>query len=362
MSVGESPKEAANITAAHAGNGTSEGEATTFVGVDVGGTKVSIATMSPGHFGEPRLLATEKSSQQALLDQLGDAITAAIASSEVPVAGVGLGIPSVIEFASGRVRSSVNVPLANVPVREVIRERLGGTPVFVDNDATCAALAEAYSEHGVLVTANLVMFTVGTGVGGGIVIDGRPYRGATGAAAELGHTIVGLDLADGATAAPAGGQAGSQFPREGSLESLASGRALDALARKAAATHPDSALGRLAATGAAVGGPEAVAAAQEGDVHAVAALRLLGERLGVGIAGAINTLDPDVVAIGGGASAAGQLLLEPARQTALRFVLPGVGTKTEIRLARWGPAAGVRGAALLAYLELQRARERGVRP
>ncbi len=336
---------------------TQPGAVRTYIGVDVGGTKVSIGRMSAGSFSEPVLMATEKSSQKALIEQLSEGIAKAIDSSEHPVAAVGLGIPSVIEFATGRVRSSVNVPLTDVPMREVMQARLDGVPVFVDNDATVAALAEAHDEHGKLQTPNLVMFTAGTGVGGGIVIDGRPYRGATGAAAELGHTIVALDLSDGAHAEPApaaAGQATREFPRAGSLESVAAGRALDTLARSSAAAHPQSALGRLAADGVQVSGPYAVTAARDGDEHAAATVRLIGERLGVGIANAINTLDPEVVAIGGGVSAAGELLLQAAQQTAWRFVLPGVGTCTEIRLARSGPQAGVRGAALLASMELAR--------
>ena len=107
----------------------------------------------------------------------------------------------------------------------------------------------------------------------------------------------------------------------------------------------------MAAGGEQVAGPDAVSAAFDGDPVAIGVIRVLGERLGIGIANAINTLDPDVVAIGGGASAAGELLLEPARETALAYVLPGVGTQTEIRLARRGPEAGVLGAALLAATE-----------
>jgi glucokinase len=203
-------------------------------------------------------------------------------------------------------------------------------PVYVDNDATVAAVAEAHGPDAKVDVRHLVMLTVGTGVGGGIVIDGRVYRGATGAAAELGHTIVGAALADGAPAA-------GRFPQPSSLEHYAAGRALDALAAERGLED----------------GPGAVAAAQRGDEAGLECLRILGERLGVGIANLVNTLDPDVVVIGGGAgSAAGDLLLEPAREAAKRFILPGVGTQTEYRTARYGPEAGVLGAALMAGQEL----------
>ncbi len=126
-----------------------------------------------------------------------------------------------------------------MPLRHVLGERLG-VPVFVDNDATVAALAEAHDEDLNLVARNLVIITVGTGIGGGIVIDGRIFRGASGGAGELGIRSSGLDLA-GAVPAPMG-----HFPQPGSLEFVASGHALDRLAAQAAALHPDSELGRLA--------------------------------------------------------------------------------------------------------------------
>jgi glucokinase len=335
-----------------------------FIGVDVGGTKVAIAAMRDGAFGEPVVGPTDVDGQESLIAQLEQGIRGAMALAGERVAAVGVGIPSVIEFAHGRVRASVNVPLRDVPLRDVLEERLGGVPVYVDNDATCAAIAEAHDEHGKLDTPNLVMLTVGTGVGGGIVIDGLPYRGATGAAGELGHTIVGLDLQHGAHAAaarPDAAGAPGEFPRRGSLESLASGRALDALARRSAEENPNSALGQLAAGGRRVSGPDVLGAVKAGDAHAMVALTLLGERLGVGVANVINTFDPEVVAIGGGVSLAGQPLLDTVSSSARRFVLPGVGTRTEIRLARSGPQAGVRGAALMASLERDRERRQRAR-
>jgi len=315
------------------------------IGVDVGGTKVAVGVLADGELGHHDIRRTESAGADALVDE----ICSLVESVRSPEArAVGVGVPSVIDFDAGRIRTSVNVPLADLPLRDVLAGRLG-LPVFIDNDATVAALAEA-CENGEVVTANLVMLTVGTGVGGGIVVDGRPYRGASGAAAELGHTIVGADLAAGAPE-PEG------FPQPGSLESLAAGRALDHLAAEAAEREPESVLGRLRAKGAEIDGHRAVEAARSGDAVAVGLLRVLGERLGVGIANMINAFDPDVVAIGGGVSTAGDLLLEPARRTAAAYVLPGVGTKTEIRLSRHGPTAGVLGAAILAKQELTRREE-----
>jgi glucokinase len=157
--------------------------------------------------------------------------------------------------------------------------------------------------------------------------------------------MIGADLSAGA---PAPGD----FPRKGSLEALAAGRVLDRLGSDLVSERPDSALAKLAATGEPISGHDVVQLANDGDSDALGALRLLGERLGIGIANAINTFDPDEVVVGGGVSVAGELLLGPAREVARSFVLPGVGERTEIRLARHGRNAGVRGAALLAKLEL----------
>ena len=298
------------------------------IGVDVGGTKIAVAALEGATLQTPQEEPTDTRGGAELVDQLVAAIGRAGAAT-----AVGVAVPSVVDFATGRVRSSVNVPLQDIPLRQVLRERLG-VPVYVDNDATCAALAEAYDDDGGLVARHLVMFTVGTGVGGGIVIHGRIYRGATGAAAELGHTIVAADLGTAPFAHT------DRFPQPGSLESLASGSALNELGRE----HdlPDK---------------RTMEAAREGHPGALAAIDLLGRRLGIGIANAINTFDPDVVVVGGGVSRAGELLLGPAREEARRFTLTGVGTRTEIRQARYGSLAGVRGAALLAGQELDHERE-----
>jgi glucokinase len=318
-----------------------------FIGVDVGGTKVAVAVLAGGELSRHGVQPTAAGDADALLDEICSLVESV---RNGDARAVGVGVPSVIDFDAGRIRASVNVPLADLPLRELLEERLG-LPAFIDNDANLAALAEACS-GGEVEVDDLVMLTVGTGVGGGIVAGGRPYRGASGAAAELGHMVVAAELEGGAPGA-------GRFPQPSSLESYASGRALDRLAAAAADRHPDSALGGLRAGGREVDGHDVVTAAHDGDEVSIDLLRVLGERLGIGIANVINAFDPEVVAIGGGVSNAGELLLEPARRVAQSYVLPGVGTRTEIRRSRHGPSAGVLGAALLAKLELNRREERG---
>jgi glucokinase len=311
-----------------------------FVGIDVGGTKVAVAALQAGELSESVLQHTLLDSQEALVEQLAQTIE----SARTPdTRAVGIGVPSLIEFATGRIRSSVNIPLKDVPLRELLTER-AGVPVYVENDASCAALAEAFHD-GRMAVPHLVMFTVGTGVGGGLVLNGRLYRGATGTASEVGHTIIGLDLLQGAPAHS------GVFPQAGSLEQLASGTALDRLAAKAAREDPNSFLGQRLTRDGGVTGHDVVDGAREGDEASVRCLRILGERLGIGIANAITMFDPLEVVIGGGVSAAGELLLGPARETAWKYAVPGAGSQTEIRLARHGPRAGVLGAALIAAQE-----------
>jgi glucokinase len=312
------------------------------IGVDLGGTKIAAAQLRDDRLGSSQVQPTDLSSSAALIDQISVMVAG---MGDEGLEAVGLGVPSIVEFATGRVISSVNVPLKDVPLRRVLGDKLG-VPVFVDNDATVAAFAEAHDEQLRMVSRDLVMITVGTGVGGGIVIDGRIYRGATGGAGEFGHTLVGMALA-GPVPPPRG------FPQAGSLEFVASGHALDALALECAHVYPDSALGQLRSEETEIMGVHAVEAARAGDAAARRVVEIWGERVGIGVANAINTFDPEEVVIGGGAARAGELLLDPAERVARGYVVPGLGTRTTIRLARHGVQAGVLGAALLAAQELE---------
>jgi len=313
------------------------------IGVDVGGTKVAAAVVEGASVREAVEHPTDLSSTDALLEGVEAAVAEVSARAGDPGA-VGLGLPSQIEFATGAVLSSVNIPLGGVPLREQLGARLG-VPVFVDNDANCAALAEAQ-----LVpdppSCHLVMLTLGTGVGGGVIIDGRIERGHTGLGAELGHVIV-----DGRAALEAEEPG---FPRPGSLEWICSGTGLERVATRAAQENPQGALGRLLAGKGRVKGRDAVAVAEDGDSEALALFERLGRWLGLGIAGVVNTFEPEHVVIGGGLSRASDLFLETARREASRHALSALWERTSVRLAAGGPQAGVIGAGVLAEQELDR--------
>ncbi len=314
-----------------------------FIGLDVGGTKIASATLKGGELTTHELVKTDISSSDAVVGQLVELISHLRGED---TRAVGVGLPSIIEFETGRIAHSVNIPLADLPLRELLTDK-AGLPVYIENDASCAALAEAFDERGKLVCPNLVMFTIGTGVGGGMVFNGRLYRGAT-SAGEVGHTVIGLDLEDGVEE-PEG-----KHPLPGTLEYLAAGRALDRLAEREAREEEDSFLGRRLERDGEVTGVDVVDGAEAGDADALRVLDVLGQRLGIGIANAINTFDPQEIVIGGGVSRAGDLLLEPAKRIAAAYTVPGLGRHTTIRLARHGAQAGVLGAAMVAAQEEQR--------
>jgi glucokinase len=240
------------------------------------------------------------------------------------------------------VETSVNIPLAGVPLREELGHRFG-VPVFVDNDANCAALAEA----NIVGETHLVMLTLGTGVGGGAVIDGRIFRGAHGLGGELGHMAINPD----------GPACPGNCPNHGCLEAYCSGQALERDATELATDKPDSALaGRIDADGK-VSGRELVAAAEDGDSDALLLMENFARMLGIGIANYVNVFEPSRFAIGGGLSRASHLFLDRAVQEAGARALPALWKRVSVALAEGGADAGVIGAGLLAALELAHGRD-----
>ena len=295
------------------------------IGVDVGGTKTLAAVLTREGAIEARLeRPTDVSSQEALLAEL-EAAVEALRSGHDRVAAIGFGLPSQIDQPSGRALSSVNIPLADYAFRDRMAERLG-LPVGIDNDANAAAIGEwhAGAARGV---QNVVMLTLGTGIGGGLILDGRPYRGATGRGAELGHVVVEYD----GPPCRCGGH--------GHLEAVAAGPAADRAARKLYGAGSDA--------------HELVRRAQAGETEAVEALAEIGRRLGAGIASFMNVFEPELVIVGGGFSAAGELLLAPAREVVACEALPPIRNQAPIVLAELGPDAGVIGAGMVALEALE---------
>jgi glucokinase len=311
------------------------------VGVDVGGTKIAAAAISGTSVVESRERPTVLE-PEGILTEIETAARTVIEAVDGTVTAVGVGVPSQVHFATGRVMASVNIPLQGVELREELGSRLG-LPVYVDNDANCAALAEAHLAEGGPVN-NLVMYTMGTGVGGGIVINRHVFRGATGLGAELGHVVMKAD----------GPECPGNCPNRGCMEALCSGLALERDATALGRERPDSPLGRIVAQKGRVTGRDTVAAARDGDPDALGLMEQIGTWLGVGISNAINTFEPEWVVVGGGLSAAGDLFFDRAVEEARSRALPASLADVKIALAVGGPAAGVIGAALLASQEYAR--------
>ena len=310
------------------------------IGVDLGGTKMLLGVLDPDSkvLWESREASTGQSE-----DELVELLVREVAEARVArpgVAAVGLGIPATIDHDKGIAVSAVNLPLTEVPIRELIGER-SGLPVFVDNDATVAALAEHL--YGAARGAeNAVMLTIGTGIGGGLILGGEIYRGSTGAGAELGHTVIDLD----------GPRCQGNCPGRGCVETLASGTAIGREGREAAARAPDSALGKMLAEGREVDGKAVTEAALAGDAAARAVFELVGSRLGAALASFANIFEPEVFVIGGGVIAAGDLLLEPARRELAARALPPM-KEIPVAAAELGADAGMIGAAAMARIELE---------
>jgi glucokinase len=258
------------------------------------------------------------------------------------VVAAGLGIPSTIDREKGLAITAVNLPIVDVPIRDLMRERVG-LPVYIDNDANVAALAE-HRFGAARGATNAVMLTIGTGIGGGLILDGKVYRGSIGAGAELGHMVVDID----------GPPCQGNCPNHGCIEAVASGTALGREGRAAAEREPDSVLGRALATEGEISGETVTEVALAGDAMARDVVALVGRRLGVAFSNYANIFDPDVIVVGGGVMAAGDLLLDPARAELKARALPPMNG-TPVVAAQLGPDAGMIGAAVMAMIELEEA-------
>ena len=304
----------------------------------MGGTKLLAGAVDTGLSVHHRVQRTLTGlDQSAVLDTAVEAVEEARASAGGEIAAVGFGIPCLMDQRSGRGVIAVNLPLANVPFGDIMAERLG-LPVFVDNDANMAALAEhrAGAARGF---NEAVIMTIGTGIGGGLILRGELYRGGIGAAGELGHVVIDKD----------GPPCQGNCPNHGCVEALASGTALAREALRVAQERPDSGLGRALADGRELAGPLVTELAHDGDEAAIGVLRTIGSNLGVAISSFVNIFNPEVVVIGGGVIAAGELLLGPARDEVAARALPPSKDEVRIVAAQFGVEAGMVGAAALAF-------------
>jgi glucokinase len=306
------------------------------IGIDAGGTKLLGGVVDEGLVVHHRVHRTWRGADRAeTLDIFVEAVDEVRAAAP-DVEAVGFGIPALVEWDQGVSRWSTHLPLAGVRFLDVMSERLG-LPVVVDNDCNAALLAEARAgaardcDHAVLVA-------LGTGIGSGLLLDGRIYRGSRGLGAEIGHMVVDLHGPDCQGACPG----------RGCLEVMASGSAIGREGEAAARRTPSSALGRRLAAGGEITGGIVTELAHDGDDAAREVLTEVGRRLGYGLVGVVNVFNPEVIVIGGGAIAAGELLLGPAREVVAERALPPARETVSIVPTHFGDESGMLGAALLA--------------
>lgn len=306
------------------------------VGIDVGGTKV-LAVETDGHGRVVRSARRETPGRLVDTGLIEDALTRALdgVAGGRQVAAVGLAAAGFVDRPGERVRFAPHLPWRDDPVRDRLAARWG-TTVALDNDANCVARAEAAYGAARGYDSALVI-TLGTGIGGAVVLDGTLIRGRNGMAGEFGHMQV----------VPEGHAC--ECGRRGCWEQYCSGNALVRLARDQVGRMPTLLDELCDGDPERLTGPMVSRAAEEGDLLARQAFASVGDWLGVGVANLVAALDPEVVVIGGGVSAAGDRLLEPAR-AALSRALVGAGHRDvpDLVRARLGPEAGAIGAADLA--------------
>jgi glucokinase len=306
------------------------------IGIDAGGTKLLGGVIDDDLVVHHRVHRLWRGAgRQETLDIFVEAVDEARAAAP-DVGAVGFGIPSLVEWETGVSTWSNHLPLDDVPFRDLMSERLG-LPVVVDNDANAALLAE-HRSGAARHARHAVLMTLGTGIGSALLLDGRIYRGATGVGVELGHVVLDLNGPDCPGACPG----------RGCVEAFVSGPAIAREGTRLGQERPESAMGRTIAAGREVTGGLVTELAHEGDETARLVLREVGRRLGAALTGITNTFNPEVIVIGGGALAAGDFLLEPARSVVAERALPPPRDQVKIVPAHFGDESGMLGAAMLA--------------
>lgn len=310
------------------------------VGIDVGGTK-SLAGLFDTDLTLIDTVRTPSTGLNgaALIDVMERQVRELEQRSGRQVDAVGIGIPALLDL-DGRAWHANNLPLATGDAPGLELARRLGVPVVSDNDANCAVVAE-HTLGAARGIDDVLLLTIGTGIGGGVICGGRELRGGHGMGAELGHVVVQAD----------GGPCIGNCPNRGCLESVASGTSLVREAQRVAAGAPDSELGRALEAGT-LDGALVTALAEHGDRLATVVLASIGRWLGVGLSSLANIFDPQLILIGGGASSAGEFLIGPAREEFRSRVLPPIAQRCAVERAEFGPEAGLVGAAVQARMQL----------
>lgn len=309
-----------------------------FIGIDLGGTKTAGIVLHEGKVAARHRRETDASSQEAVLRGMRDTCSLLLeeASAQgIAVEAVGLGIAGFVDFERGVVTEAPNHPLRDAHVRDILHE-ITALPVFVDNDANVAALAEARMGAG-KGSRYLVHLTLGTGIGGGIVVNGKIYRGALGAAAELGHMII----CENGPACNCGAH--------GCLEAMVSGVAIYRRVEELAVSGRRSPLiEEFLASPDTFAADDVCRHADKGEALAREILEEAGWHLGTGVASLVNIFNPDAVTMSGGLLGCFHHMEEAMRRSFGQTAIPISRRHVRILLSTLGDDVGMLGAALLA--------------
>ncbi len=307
---------------------------------DLGATNLRVGLVSmKGQLEQKIELETPQDNPDEVINLIVNAVSRLDIKNKA-VSGIGVGIGGLVDFDNGKVLYAPNFTFENIYLKEILSSKFK-LPVFIDNDANTAALGEKVFGSGKNID-NMVLLTLGSGIGGGIIIDGQIYRGSSGVAGEIGHMIIQI------------GGPKCMCGNEGDLESLASGRALDREARKAVRNSKDSLMFKLADGNIErINGVLVTKAALQGDELANKLISQHAQKLAVGLANVVNIFDPELIVLSGGMSETGNLLLSPAKKALKNLIFADIKNVTKIVFGDLGPEAGILGAAALVFKQLE---------
>jgi len=307
------------------------------IGIDLGGTNIKAALMDlRGNIIAKKEIPTQADEgPEAVINRMAELARGFLAGLPQggAVLGVGVGIPGVLNYETGKVIFAPNIHWRAIEVKPLLEGKLG-LPVYLDNDANAAALGEKWcgAARG---GRNVIVITIGTGIGGGVIINGRIFRGSGGSAGEIGHTVV---LPDGPPC---------NCGKKGCLETMTAAPAIVRMAREAVAAGKSPQLAKLPDIEA----KDVFAIAEDGDEAALGVIRTVAYYLGMSIANVVNLLNPELVVIGGGVARAGEILFHPLRRRVRECALEVPAETVQVIPAQLGNDAGSIGAGAIVLEE-----------
>ncbi len=315
-----------------------------YIGVDLGGTKIltAVADKNGKIIAEKKLPTETESGQEKIKENIFKSIYDVMDKAKLhkdDIRAIGIGSPGPLDVENGIIYECSNLPIKNMPIVDLIEEKTG-IPTSLENDANTAALGEKVFGAGKKVD-NLLYMTISTGVGGGIIIDGKIYYGVNGNAGEVGHMLID----------PSGPKCGCG--NHGCLESFSSGTAIKNMAKRAIENNESNLLKEFAEKEGEISGKVVSLAANEGDEIALKIYKKAGHYLGIGMANLVNIFNPEMIILGGGVMKSKEYFLPEAKKVLKEKALKAPVDIVKIREAILGDKIGVKGAIAVAMQKVE---------